>query len=75
MFFRCKSLISLPDISNWNTSNVTKMSYMFYECNSLTSLPDISNWKTSNISHYYMINMFIGCKESLNIPPKFKISI
>ena len=44
MFRGCKSLMSLPDISKWNTSNVKNMNFMFYECNSLISLPDISNW-------------------------------
>ena len=29
MFSGCSSLLSLPDISNWNTKNVTKMSFMF----------------------------------------------
>ena len=29
MFNRCSSLLSLPDISKWNTNNVIKMSYMF----------------------------------------------
>ena len=38
----CKSLSSLPDISNWDTSNAIKMNYMFCECRSLSSLPDIS---------------------------------
>ena len=33
MFYGCSSLSSLPDISNWNTNNVTDMNYMFYECN------------------------------------------
>ena len=42
-FFECKSLISLPDISIWNTSNITDFSYLFSGCNSLLSLPDISN--------------------------------
>ena len=36
-----KSLKSLPDISKWNTGNVTNMSYMF-SCGGLKSLPDIS---------------------------------
>ena len=49
MFYNCNSLISLPDISNWNTENVIDISYMFYECNSLSSIPDISKWETSNI--------------------------
>ncbi len=47
MFNHCKSLISLPDISNWNTFKVIDMKYMFQECNSLISLPDILKWITS----------------------------
>ena len=41
MFYRCSSLSSLPDISNWNTNNVNDMRYIFYKCSSLSSLPDI----------------------------------
>ena len=41
MFYKCESLISLPDISKWNNNNVTNLSYMLY-CKSLKSLPDIS---------------------------------
>ena len=29
MFAGCISLVSLPDISKWNTSNVNNMSFMF----------------------------------------------
>ena len=39
MFYRCSSLSSLPDISNWNTTNVNNMSDMFLGCSSLSSLP------------------------------------
>ena len=35
MFYECESLISLPDISKWNTKNVSNMVGMFYECKSL----------------------------------------
>ena len=49
MFSGCKSLLSLPNISKWNTSNVTNMSCLFDKCNSLSSLPDISKWNTSNV--------------------------
>ena len=42
MFDDCEKLTSLPDISNWDTSNVTDMSKMFHSCKSLVSLPDIS---------------------------------
>ena len=43
IFTGCESLNSLPDISNWNTANVTNMNYMFNGCKSLNNLPDISN--------------------------------
>ena len=42
MFGDCISLTSLPDISNWNTNNVTNMFRMFAGYISLKSLPDIS---------------------------------
>ena len=32
MFFRCESLSSFPDISKWNTDNVSDMSDMFRRC-------------------------------------------
>ena len=66
MFNGCKSLISLPDMSNWNTSNVWDMRYMFYECKSLISLPDISNWNTSNVED--MWGLFEGCNSLISIP-------
>ena len=70
MFSGCSSLLSLSDISKWNTSHVTNMSFMFYECESLSSLSDISKWNTSNVTD--MSYMFSGCKNSLKIPSKFK---
>ena len=57
----CQSLVSLPDISNWETNNVTDISYMFCHCSSLSSLPDISKWKTSNVIN--MRNLFNGCSK------------
>ena len=41
-FYECESLISLPDISKWNTSNAEFSNNMFGNCVSLISLPDIS---------------------------------
>ena len=43
MFSRCTSLISLPDISKWNTENIEKIADMFDECDLLLALPDLSN--------------------------------
>ena len=47
IFYRCPSLSSLPDISNWNVNNVINMSDMLREYYRLPSLPDISKWNTS----------------------------
>ena len=49
IFCGCKSLLSLPDISKWNTNNVNDMMGMFNFCSSLSSLPDISKWNTNNV--------------------------
>ena len=49
MFNGCNSLVSLPDLSKWNTFNVKKMDSFFDGCNSLISLPDISKWNISNV--------------------------
>ena len=32
LFYNCSSLLSLPDISKWNTNKVTNMGDMFYGC-------------------------------------------
>ena len=66
MFFGCKSLISLPDISKWNTENISDMSYMFFGCNSLISLPDISKWNTENVTN--MDRMFYQCHSLTSLP-------
>ena len=59
MFNGCSSLISLPDISVWNTENIKDISHMFSGCSSLTSLPDISKWNTKNIKNmnYYLVEV------------------
>ena len=49
MFSGCKSLVSLPDISNWDISKVTSLKGVFYGCKSLSLLDDISKWNTSNV--------------------------
>ena len=68
MFNNCNALETLPDISNWNTANVTDMSEMFAGCVSLKSLPDISRWRINeNLSKDFM---FDGCDENI-IPEDF----
>ena len=34
----------IPDISKWNTSNISDMSYLFDKCKTLKELTDISKW-------------------------------
>ena len=66
MFYECKALISLPDISKWNTENVKKMEKMFYGCSSLIILPDISKWNISKVKN--ISNMFGGCTSLISLP-------
>ena len=40
MFYGCSSLNNLPDISKWDTKNVTYMGSMFYGCSKLKKIPD-----------------------------------
>ena len=55
------SLMSLPDISKWDTSNVKNMREIFATCDSLKSLPNIFKWKTSEVKYrlYYIIKLFV----------------
>ena len=57
IFSNCSSLISLPDISKWNTNNVNNMNHIFYGCSKLSSLPDISKCNTNNLN--YMSYIFL----------------
>ena len=61
MFYNCVSLTSLPDLSEWNTNNVTDFSGMFHNCASLSSLSDISQWKTNNATNfsYFFLNVHL----------------
>ena len=66
MFGGCSSLLSLPDISKWNTNNVTNMSGLFSKCSSLISLSDISKWDIKHVNN--MSYMFNGCSSLSSFP-------
>ena len=55
----CKSLISLPDVSKWDTSNVITIKYLF-SLLLVEKIPDISNWNTRKVKN--MDNLFNDCK-------------
>ena len=57
LFYGCTSLKEL-DLSNFNTDNVTDMSYMFYNCSSLKRL-DISNFNIEKLK--ILSYMFYEC--------------
>ena len=63
MFAGCSSLISLPDLSKWNTEKVTYIHGMFYKCNSLISLPNLYKWNTNNVED--ISEMLEGCFNTL----------
>ena len=73
MFYNCESLISIPDISNWNTNNIINLNYMFYNCRSLKSLPDISKWNTNKVID--ISYMFFNCSSLQNLPDISKWNI
>lgn len=53
------AIVSVGDISNWNTSACTDMAYMFTQCTKLKTI-DLSGWDVSNVTD--MQQMFIGCE-------------
>ena len=66
MFYECRQLSSISDISKWNTSKITDMNSMFKGCSLLLYLPDISKWDTSLVTD--MSYMFAGCSSLLPLP-------
>ncbi len=69
IFAGCSSLVSLPNISKWNTKNIIYMGFAFSNCVSLSSIPDISIWNTDSIIlvHY----MFYDCLSLTLIPEEY----
>jgi len=59
LFSECKNIVSFPDLSKWNVSNVTDMSTMFNECNSLKEPPLIGKWDVRKV--VTMKGMFRNC--------------
>ena len=66
MFYGCSSLISLPDLSLWDTNKNIDINNIFKDCSSLISIPDISNWKIDKVND--MNNIFCGCSSLVSLP-------
>ena len=58
--FDNKTLISLPDFKEINTSKVTDINSLFSYCESLISLPDIENWDTSKLTIFHIFLIFVN---------------
>ena len=63
MFSRCSSLQKI-NLSNFNTNNVTNMSYMFHDCSSLKEI-NLFNFSTNNVIN--MSYMFSKCSSLLEL--------
>ena len=48
--FSSSRYLTAVDVSEWDTSNVTNMSYMFYNCTQLSSAGSFKNFNTSNVT-------------------------
>ena len=66
LFYECNNLKTLPNISKWNTNNVTNLNGIFYNCYSLIDLPDISKWDINNVKN---IEYAFYCCSSLKYLP------
>ena len=66
VFAFCTSLSKIPNISNWDTSNVISISGIFLGCTNLSLLPDISIWNTKNTTN--MSEIFSFCKSLILLP-------
>ena len=65
IFSGCSSLKVL-DLSNFNTNNVTDMSYMFNKCTSLITLPTSYEWVNKYVRDTSY--MFYGCSSLISLP-------
>ena len=65
---RKKIINELIDLSSFNTTKVTDMSFMLNNCSSLKSI-DLSSFNTTNVTDMY--DMFYGCsslkKENIKV--------
>ena len=66
MFSNCTSLTFLPNISKWNTKNITNIESIFLNCSSLKNFPEISNWNISNVTS--LKDVFSFCSNLKQLP-------
>ena len=67
-------LNSVPNVSGWNTGNVTNMTAMFESygnfSDNLAIVPDVSDWNTSNVTNMaYMFQKYGHESQNFNAVP------
>ena len=60
MFYNCKKLLFLPNLSRWNTCNLTDMNNLFYGCSSY-KIMDLYYLDTSQVTTMELL--FCNCIE------------
>ena len=66
MFYNCKTFNQ--DISSWDVSNVSNMSFTFHGCEKFNQ--NISSWNVSKVKSFDSI--FSNCHIEEKYKPKFK---
>ena len=73
MFYFCKKLKQIPDISRWDTSKVKDISSMFYKCLKLEKALDKSKFKKNiNAEDYDYYCSSLIPKDNKNIDNEIK---
>ena len=49
MFYNCKNLSFITDMSNWKLNQVINMSNLFAGCSSLETINGLQKWNISNV--------------------------
>ena len=60
LFYNCRLLRSVGDLTSWNTAKVTTLYQSFYYCYSLMDIGDIGGWNTAAVTN--MSLTFYYCK-------------
>ena len=66
MFWKCKYLKELPNISRIDTSNITSFETMLEGCEYLEKLPNLKQWKVEKVT--IMKGMFYQCIRLKELP-------
>ena len=52
MFEKCKNLINIESLKNWDVSNCKDFSKMFKKCKNLSNIESLKNWKVLNTTQF-----------------------